>query len=109
MSLPMTNEQKLDAIYILLQKQDSRERRAFWYNLLKRVIIYGAILFVALNPTVILGYMTDLIMPRVMDAMTQALDKQETETVDGLSDTKAALMQKIRDQFAPAQTEGAQY
>lgn len=109
MALPMTNEQKLDAIYDLMQKQESRESRAFWYNLLKRVIIYGAIIFVALNPTVILGYMTDLIMPRVMDAMSQALDQQKTDAVDGLSDTKAALIQKIREQFAPAQTEGAQY
>jgi hypothetical protein len=105
----MTNEQKLDAIYALMQKQESRESRVFWYNLLKRVIIYGAIIFVALNPSAILRYMTDLIMPRVMEAMSQALDQQKTDAVDGLSDTKAALMQKIRDQFAPAQTEGTQY
>jgi large-conductance mechanosensitive channel len=105
----MTNEQKLDAIYTLLQKQDSRERRAFWYSLLKRVVIYGAIIFVALNPSAILGYMTDLIMPRVMDAMSQALDQQKTDAVDGLSDTKAALMQKIRDQLAPTEPTPSEY
>ena len=105
----MTNEQKLDAIYAFMQKQESRESRAFWYNLFKRVLIYGAIIFVALNPSVLLGYMTDLIMPRVMDAMTQAMDQQKTDAVDGLSDTKAALIQKIRDQLAPTQTEDPQY
>jgi hypothetical protein len=106
---PLTNEQKLDVIYELLQKQDSRERRAFWYNLLKRMIIYGVILLIALNPSAILGYMTDLIMPRVMDAMTQALDQQQTDAVGGLTDTKAALMQKLRDQFAPAPTAPSEY
>jgi hypothetical protein len=106
---PLTNEQKLDEVYRLLQKQESRESRAFWYNLLKRVIIYGAIIFVALNPSAILGYMTDLIMPRVMDAMSQALDQQKTDAVDSLSDTKAALMEKIREQFAPTQESQAEY
>jgi hypothetical protein len=53
--------------------------------------------------------MTDLIIPRVMDAMSQALDQQKTDAVDGLSDTKAALMQKLRDQFAPAPTTPSEY
>ncbi len=106
---PLTNEQKLDEVYRILQKVDARERRSFWYNLLKRVIIYGAILFVALNPSAILGYMTDLIMPRVMDAMSQALDQKKTDAVDSLSDTKAALMEKIREQFAPTQESQTEY
>ncbi len=108
MSLPMTNEQKLDAIYALMQKQESRESRAFWYNLLKRVIIYGAIIFVALNPTVILGYMTDLIMPRVMETMSQALDQQKTDAVGGITDAKDTLIQKIRD-LVPAETAPSEY
>ncbi len=105
---PLTNEQKLDEVYRILQKVDARERRSFWYNLLKRVIIYGAILFVALNPSAILGYMTDLIMPRVMDAMTQALDQQKTNAVDGITDAKDTLIQKIRD-LVPTETEPSQY
>ena len=105
---PLTNEQKLDEVYRILQKVDARERRSFWYNLLKRVLIYGAILFVALNPSAILGYMTDLIMPRVMDAMMQALDQKKTDAVDGITDAKDTLIQKIRD-LVPTETEPSQY
>lgn len=68
-----TNEQKLDAIYRIVQAQESRMTRARWYRLLKWIILLSIAYFIAQNPTFLIEKMTEFIMPSIMDNMKTML------------------------------------
>ena len=58
MNTPLTNEQKLDAIYTMLQANQARSNRAFWYRMLKWCIVLSIGYFTLTHP----GYVADKAM-----------------------------------------------
>lgn len=66
---PLTNEQKLDEIYLYIRRQESREMRAKIYRTLYIFAIIGVVYYVSQHPDIIMKRVTDVVMPSVMENM----------------------------------------
>ncbi len=80
------NEQKLTYIYNTLKDQESRRIRAIWYKFSKWTIYIGIIYLVVTNASLIIGEMTKIIQPIVMNQMKVLLDKNKDNLMEGLKD-----------------------
>ncbi len=80
------NEQKLTYIYQSLKDQDSRRIRAIWYKALKWVIILGLAYLALTNPGFIIGKMTEIIQPIVMDQMKTMMEKNKESLMESVQD-----------------------
>ncbi|MBC7498404.1 hypothetical protein H7170_02060 [Candidatus Gracilibacteria bacterium] len=86
MNTPLTNEQKLDEIYSILQSQRSSQSRAFWYRILKWCIILGLGYFTLSHP----GYVTSKIMeyvgPIIVEQMKSVMSTQKEGLLKQMKD-----------------------
>lgn len=82
----MTNEQKLDEIYQIIKEQEARASRGRLFRILKWIFILGLIVVISQNPGIILNWITDLVMPTVMDNMKTMLEEDS-----------ASIMQQFKD------------
>lgn len=81
----MTNEEKLNEIYDIVTRQESRLRRAAFFRFLKYLIILTALIYIVMNPDKTIGKFLETMRPYLMDQVNAIL-----------SDQKEALMKDIQ-------------
>lgn len=82
----MTNEQKLDEIYHIIKNQQAAATRAKWFRILKWCIILSVVYLISQNPELLIGTMTDLIMPTVMDNMKVMMERDSAKIMEQFKD-----------------------
>ena len=82
----LTNEQKLDEIYTILKHQESQRKRAVLYRMLKWVIIFSTLFFVATNPVLVTEKITTFLAPIIAENMKATLQNQKNGLLDMMKD-----------------------
>ena len=82
---PLTNEQKLDEIYQIVKDGESHRRRVFWWNLLRRMIIYGLIVIGYLYYPIIIAKVIEVMKPMILE---------QAKTL--MKENKAGMMEQAR-------------
>ncbi len=80
----LTNEQKLDYIYNTIKAQEARNTRARWFHLLKWLVIFLLMYFVATNPTFILDKVTAIMRPFIIENVKSMTDKTKSNFLDDI-------------------------
>lgn len=63
---PLTNEQKLETVYQILQKQESRRKAAIFGKFLKWSLILGILYLVVTDPQAIIGKVMNVVEPIIV-------------------------------------------
>lgn len=79
MDTKMTNEKKLDAIYDMLQRQESRQRRSVWMRFLKWLLIISFAYFVYSDPQAFSSRFTHMIEPMITATASGMIAHQKEE------------------------------
>lgn len=85
-NMPLSSEQKLDAIYNMLQSDRSSRRRTFWYRIIKWLILIGIGYFTITHPGYVTGKVTEYLEPIIVEQMKEIM-----------SDKKDGLMDQIKN------------
>lgn len=72
----LTTDKKIDEIYMMLRRQESRRRWSFILSLLWRLLILGLLLSIILYPQDIINAVYSMIAPMVEDYMKTLLEQQ---------------------------------
>lgn len=88
MSISLTSEEKIDAIYTMLRSDQARMKRAFWYRIVKWCLILGVGYFALSNP----GYVTGKIMEYVWPIMVEQMQTIMSDKKDGLLDQMKKIL-----------------
>ncbi len=102
------NEQKLSFIYNTLKDQEIRRVRAIWYKFSKWTIYLGLIYLAVTNSALIIGKLTEVIQPIVMDQMKTLLEKNKDalmESVKGLLPSETIPVESIPPQAKKTPTK----
>lgn len=98
----LTPEQKLDEIYTLLQKQESREKRRTFFRVLKLMIILGIVYFITANPAFLQGIFTafvgttmDTIKPMILEQTKTILSNQSESYQSGTLEKIQEILKQI--------------
>lgn len=81
----LTPEQKIDEIYEVLMYQERLRRRAMWWGLFRRIVVYGLLIFVILNPMLVAGKILEILKPVITDMVWQIVEEQ-----------KSSIMEKVK-------------
>ena len=84
--LDPTNAEKLDEIYRILKKQESRRKAGIWYHFFKLLFLIGLAFFVYTNSSLILGKLTDILIPLVTENMKTVMKDQKNGLLDQMKD-----------------------
>lgn len=84
--LDPTNAEKLDEIYRILKKQESRRKVGVWYHIFKLLFLAGLAFFVFTNSSLILGKLTDILIPLVTENMKTVMKDQKNGLLDQMKD-----------------------
>lgn len=84
--LDPTNAEKLDEIYCILKKQESRRRAGIWYHVIKLLFLAGLVFFIFTNSSLILGKLTDILIPLVTENMKTVMKDQKNGLLDQMKD-----------------------
>ncbi|MBP6981738.1 hypothetical protein KBB25_03115 [Candidatus Gracilibacteria bacterium] len=84
--LDPTNAEKLDEIYRILKKQEARQRTSFWYHIFKLFFLIGLGFFLFTNSSLILGKLTDILIPLVTENMKTVMKDQKNGLLDQMKD-----------------------
>jgi hypothetical protein len=98
----LTPEQKLDAIYDILKKQESRQKRTTIFRTLKWLFLLGIVYFLTANPAVLQGVFTafvgstmDAVKPMILEQAQTILQNQTESYSSGtLEKMQELLLQK---------------
>ncbi len=86
----ITNEQKLEAMFRIITEQEDRRKRAQWFRLLKWCILAVGIYFIATQPALILGKVTEIIKPLVLSTASGMISTQKDELMKSIKDVLPA-------------------
>lgn len=75
----LSNEQKLDAIYQILQDQEARHRRKKWFHIFKWSFFAFIIYFIATNPALILDKVTAALRPFIVENVKNMMDYEKND------------------------------
>ncbi len=93
----LTPEQKLDAIYDMLQKQESRQKRTTIFRTLKWLFLLGIVYFLTANPAFLQGVFTSFV-GTTMDTIQPMMMEQIQSTLSGqTSSIQNNTMQKLQE------------
>ena len=84
--LDPTNAEKLDEIYRIIKKQESRRNAGIWYHFFKLLFLIGLAFFVYTNSSLILGKLTDILIPLVTENMKTVMKDQKNGLLDQMKD-----------------------
>lgn len=87
----LSPQEKIDEIYAILYKQESRRKKALWYLWTKRVVVWGLIVFVAIYPNKIYQVFTDFFSPIIKKQVHQVLQDKKHQAIQSLQDLKGSL------------------
>jgi hypothetical protein len=98
----LTPEQKLDAIYDMLKKQESRQKRTTIFRTLKWLFILGILYILTVNPAFLQGVFTafvgttmDAVKPMILEQAKNMLQTQtESYQTGALEKIQELLLQK---------------
>jgi hypothetical protein len=101
-NIPLSSEQKLDAIYDMLKKQESRQKRTTIFRNLKWLFILGILYIVTVNPAFLQGVFTafvgttmDAVKPMILEQAKNMLQTQTDSYQTGaLEKMQELLLQK---------------
>lgn len=79
---PLTNEQKLDAIYQILQDNESRRRREFWWSILKRIVIFWGIILIYANYKIIIEVVIEKMKPMIMEQAKSIMEENQSDIME---------------------------
>jgi len=82
----LTNEQKLEEVYQIITKQESRRKTAMVMRFFKWIIIFGFLYLIATNPEAIMGKVTEMIKPLILSTASGMIESQKTELEKALQD-----------------------
>ncbi|MBC7503823.1 hypothetical protein H7169_02545 [Candidatus Gracilibacteria bacterium] len=91
----MTSEEKLDAVYIMLKDNQARMSRAFWYRILKWILILGIVYFTFTHPGYVAGKITEYIQPIVIEQMKTIMNNEKNGLLDQLKKIMPSSNQKM--------------
>lgn len=93
----ITPEQKLDEIYSLLKKQESRQKRATLFRAMKWLIVLGIVYFLTANPAVLQGVFTDFV-GTTMDAIKPMMLEQAQTLLQNQTDSyQSGALEKVQE------------
>lgn len=78
----LSNEQKLDAIYLMLQKQEARERRKVWYLLFRWSLIFAVVYVIAIYPKDIMDRVSTMMRPFIIENVKSMMDYEKNDLFD---------------------------
>jgi hypothetical protein len=82
MSSLLSNEEKLDEIYRILKKEESRTRWRFFSRVLRYGILFGLLLGIVTNPTFFVTKISNILTPIILENVKTALENQKNGVME---------------------------
>lgn len=87
-----TLEEKIDSIYTILQKQEARYKRAFWFRVIYRALIFGIILFAFLYPQKIVEGLYIVLKPIIASVVSDVITSQK----EAINTKSEAILEQMK-------------
>ena len=86
----ITNEQKLEAIFRIVNEQEERRKAAFRFRLLKWFIFAGLAYFIVSQPEMMLSKATEILKPFILSTASGMISNQKNEFMKSIKDALPA-------------------
>lgn len=80
----MTNEERLAEIYDIVTRQEARRKSGIYFFICKWLIIASLAYFVFSHPKEVIGKITEIVKPIVMEEVKTMMQDQKTELQESL-------------------------